>query len=66
MQYYTLHTTEGYIALDDQEQITSWNYSRRDHLGNNVAVWNASADTTIQRMFYYPSGLPIGISTGLV
>ena len=61
--YYTLHTPEGYIALDAQEQITSWNYFRRDHLGNNVAVWNATADSTIQRMFYYPSGLPLNLST---
>ena len=61
---YTLHHPEGYITLDALHRVDSWNYFRRDHLGNNVAVWNASADTTIQRMFYYPSGLPIGISTG--
>ena len=61
---YTLHHPEGYITLDALHRVDSWNYFRRDHIGNNVAVWNASADTTIQRMFYYPSGLPIGISTG--
>ena len=61
---YTLHHPEGYITLDALHRVDSWNYFRRDHLGNNVAVWNASADTTVQRMFYYPSGLPIGISTG--
>ena len=55
---------EGHISLDDLENVVSWNYFRLDHLGNNVAVWNALTDSTTQRMFYFPSGLPIGISTG--
>ena len=61
---YTLHHPEGYITLDALHRVDSWNYFRRDHLGNNVTVWNATADTTIQRMFYYPSGLPMSISIG--
>lgn len=40
-------------------------YFRRDHLGNNVAVWNAETNTTPQRTFYYASGLPMSMSTGL-
>jgi len=61
---YTLHTPEGYISMDSLNRIVAWNYFRRDHLGNNVAVWNATADTTVQRMFYYPSGLPMSLSMG--
>ena len=38
-------------------------YYRRDHLGNNVAVWNATADSTEQRTFYYATGLPMSCST---
>ncbi len=40
---------EGHISLDDLENVVSWNYFRRDHLGNNVAVWKATADSTIRR-----------------
>ena len=39
-------------------------YYRKNHLGNNVAVWNATKDSTEQRTFYYPSGVPMEISTG--
>lgn len=39
-------------------------YYRRDHLGSNVAVWDATADSTVQRTIYYASGLPMRESTG--
>ena len=61
---YSLHLPYGYITLDDGHNVTSLNYFRCDHLGNNVAVWSATADSTTQRTFYYPSGLPMAISTG--
>ena len=34
--YYTLHTPEGYITLDALHRVDSWNYFRRDHLGNKM------------------------------
>lgn len=39
-------------------------YYRRDHLGSNVAVWDATADSTVQRTLYYASGLPMRESKG--
>ena len=58
---------EGYTeyVLDDTLIVaTDMYYYRRDHLGSNVAVWNATKNETPQRMFYYASGLPMKVSTG--
>jgi RHS repeat-associated protein len=45
------------------------NYYRKDHLGNNREVWQAAytgvTASTIQRISYYPSGLPWAESTGI-
>jgi RHS repeat-associated protein len=40
-----------------------YNYYRRDHLGNNCAVWDATNDTTLQQTVYYASGLPMAVSS---
>ena len=39
-------------------------YYHRDHLGNTCAVWNATADSVVQRTLYYASGMPMAGSTG--
>ncbi len=39
-------------------------YYHRDHLGNTCAVWNATADSVVQRTRYYASGMPMAGSTG--
>lgn len=52
------------MFLRSYRQEYDWCYYRRDHLGNNVAVWNATEDSTVQRTFYYASGLPMSCSTG--
>ncbi|MDR0828749.1 MAG: RHS repeat-associated core domain-containing protein [Prevotellaceae bacterium] len=43
---------EGYVANK------KYYYYRRDHLGNNREVWNATQNRTEQITNYYPSGLP--------
>ena len=43
---------EGYFSNNE------YFYYRKDQLGNNREVWNASTNTTVQRNNYYPSGLP--------
>jgi RHS repeat-associated protein len=48
-----IHNPEGYVSNNQ------YFYYRRDHLGNNREVWNATTDQTAQRMQYYPSGLPM-------
>jgi RHS repeat-associated protein len=48
-----IHNPEGYFANNQ------YFYYRRDHLGNNHEVWNATANTLAQRTQYYPSGLPM-------
>ncbi len=62
-----VYNDEGYteFALNDTAvtDIQQY-YYRKDHIGNIVAVWNATKEDTPQRMFYYASGLPMGISTG--
>ena len=62
-----VYNDEGYteFALNDTSitDIQQY-YYRKDHIGNIVAVWNATKEETPQRMFYYASGLPMGISTG--
>ena len=60
---------EGYTQydyVDNQIRSKQTYYFRRDHLGNNVAVWNADNDTTVQRTYYYPSGLPMAMSTSSI
>lgn len=41
-----------------------YNYFRRDHLGNIREVWQANRNLTVQRINYYPSGLPWNSATG--
>ena len=55
-----IHNNEGYIA--DNE----YHYFRKDHLGNNRQVWKAANNTQelVQKMDYYPSGLPWANSYG--
>ena len=55
-----IHNAEGYVDSSTGD----YNYYRRDHLGNNREVWNASMSTTIQWTQYYPSGLPWEYITG--
>ena len=66
-QIHTIYNTEGYVMrqtfLQSYHQEYDYYYYRRDHLGNNVAVWNATADSTEQRTFYYATGLPMSCST---
>jgi len=47
-----IHNAEGYFSEDE------FFYYRKDHLGNNREVWNASTQQIVQRTNYYPSGLP--------
>ncbi len=56
---YTEFALNDTIVTDMQQY-----YYRKDHVGNIVAVWNATKEETPQRMFYYASGLPMGISMG--
>ena len=62
-----VHNDEGYteFALNDTTitDIQQYYYCK-DHIGNIVAVWNATKEETQQRTFYYASGLPMNISTG--
>lgn len=62
-----MYNDEGYteFALNDTTitDIQQY-YYRKDHIGNIVAVWNATKEETQQRTFYYASGLPMHISTG--
>jgi len=50
-----IYNAEGYV----QNSLTPvYYYLRKDHLGNNREVWNATNNTTVQRTQYYASGLP--------
>ena len=63
----TVYNSEGYTkykAANGEMTNPQMYYYRKDHLGNNVSVWNATKDTTEQRTFYYPSGVPMEMSTG--
>ena len=63
----TIYNSEGYTkykAANGKMTNPQMYYYRKDHLGNNVAVWNATKDSTEQRTFYYSSGVPMEISTG--
>ena len=62
-----IHNAEGYVAAtlsNDHLITTTYNYYRRDHLGNIVSVWDATNDTTVQRTFYYATGMPMSGSRG--
>ncbi|MBQ7209960.1 MAG: lamin tail domain-containing protein [Paludibacteraceae bacterium] len=62
-----IHNAEGYVAAtlsNDHLITTTYNYYRRDHLGNIVSVWDATNDTTVQRTFYYATGMPMPESRG--
>ena len=50
---------EGYTTFGINPK-ASYYYYRKDHLGNNRELWRANDKKTIQRMQYYPSGLPWG------
>ncbi len=63
----TMHISEGYTHFDIASgKLTNPQhyYFRRDHLGSNVAVWNVTRDTTVQRTWYYAGGTPMSNSTG--
>ena len=63
----SVHNPEGYTHFDITDgKFTNPQqyYFRRDHLGSNMAVWNATRDTTVQRTWYYASGTPMPNSTG--
>ncbi len=51
--------SEGYATFGMNPKV-SYYYYRKDHLGNNREVWRANDNKTLQRMQYYPSGLPWG------
>lgn len=61
-----IHNPEGYVERTQvlQNIWHVYNYYRRDHLGNNCAVWDATNDTTLQQTVYYASGLPMAVSSG--
>ena len=63
----SVHNPEGYTHFgitDGKLTNPQQYYFRRDHLGSNMAVWNATRDTTVQRTWYYASGTPMSNSTG--
>lgn len=63
----SVHNPEGYTHFDIADgKFTNPQqyYFRRDHLGSNVAVWNATRDTTVQRTWYYAGGTPMSNSIG--
>lgn len=47
-----------------QQSTPVFHYYHRDHLGNTCVVWNATADSVVQRTLYYASGMPMAGSTG--
>ena len=63
----SVHNPEGYTHFgitDGKLTNPQQYYFRRDHLGSNMAVWNATRDTTVQRTWYYASSTPMSNSTG--
>ncbi len=63
----TVYNSEGYTkykAANGEMTHPQMYYYRKDYIGNVVSVWNATKDTTEQRTFYYPSGVPMEMSTG--
>lgn len=63
---YMVQNAEGYVSFSTAEDTIQYlyYYYRLDHLGNVLAVWDATNDTTAQRMYYYPTGVPMPLSTG--
>ena len=57
-----VYNPEGYIRYYGPEEHYSFYYIK-DHLGNVCAVWSAETNSFVQKTFYYPSGVPINIST---
>ena len=55
-----IHNIEGYFESGQ------YFYYRKDHLGNNREVWNATQRQTVQITNYYPSGLPWAYETDVV
>ena len=65
---------EGYATrINSTSLLPDYHYYRKDHLGNNREVWRAAYKdyrgtivpaTTVQRIQYYPSGLPWAEGTG--
>ena len=65
---------EGYATrINSTSLLPDYHYYRKDHLGNNREVWRAAYKdyrgtivpaTTVQRIQYYPSGLPWTEGTG--
>ena len=63
---YRVNNQEGYTTFNQTgNQISNYeyNYYHKDRTGNNLAVYNATLDSITQRTFYYPSGMPMSIST---
>ena len=71
---YRVHNPEGYVNtfVLGSSYGPVYNYYRKDHLGNNREVWNASykwgsttrPEATSQITQYYPSGLPWASNAG--
>ncbi len=59
-----IYNIEGYVTGLYVSTGSSYFYFRKDHLGNNREVWNATNNTTVQRTQYYPSGVPWVSNTG--
>lgn len=66
-----VYNPEGYVeggvhhGIRDNNSVfwdPSYYYFHKDHLGNNCAVWSGSFNSVVQRMLYYPSGLPMSLS----
>jgi len=53
---------EGYIKYWGKEEHYPYYYIK-DHLHNVCAVWDSHANGYTQTTFYYPSGVPMSIST---
>lgn len=60
-----IYNNEGYCqyVYGTTEPQFSQYYYCRDHLGNNVAVWNADTKQIEQQTLYYATGLPMNNST---
>ena len=61
---FTFHTPDGYVKTNDLDGNIHHCYYVHDHLGNVCTVWSASTSSFIQKTFYYPSGVPVSLSTG--
>ena len=62
---YAQQSTGFAIAYDSLGQSEfHFCYYYKDHLDNICAVKDMTADSVVQHTFYYPSGMPMAISTG--